>query len=65
MAKRMNPLTPNYKSSDEFSPDAFQRRMQQMKKKKKRQNASGIKTDESKDDQGNSKLSTIRKVTDY
>lgn len=61
----MKAITPTYKtSSDEFSPDAFNRRMQQLKKKKKKTDPSGMKPD-STDDQGNSKLSSIRKVTTY
>lgn len=67
----MDALTPKYKMPQDdaenkgkkFSAETLTRRLQNNKKKK--QAASGMTSDDTKDDQGNSKLSTMRKVTGY
>ena len=53
----------SFKYAEHTSPsaDAVKRRMQ----KKKKLNGSSMTTDESKTEDGNSRLSSIKKVTDY
>lgn len=56
MKRMKSPYEDAYK---EYSPDAFRRRLE--KQRKKKINASGITADESKDDRGNSRLSSSRR----